>query len=84
MGFSNNMTLLVNKIEARLGLDMLDLPEKMTKDKWPDKIIIPDTLTTWSRYYPNEFRHHITQNISRKMDGIYWMKVHFRIALFLE
>ncbi len=66
MGFSNNMTLLVNKIEARLGLDMLDLPEKMTKDKWPDKIIIPDTLTTWSRYYPNEFRYHITPEHKQK------------------
>lgn len=60
MPFSNNMTLLINKIENRLGTDILTLPEKISKDKWPEKVIIPDTLVTWSRYYPNEFKYRVT------------------------
>ena len=47
--FANNMTLLVNKIENRLGTDMLNLPDNIKKETWPDKVIIPDTLVTWSR-----------------------------------
>lgn len=60
MPFANNMTLLLNKIENRLGTDMLTLPDHLTKDKWAEKVIIPDTLVTWSRYYPHEFRYQVT------------------------
>ena len=43
-GFSNNMTLLLNKIERRLGVSVLNLPDDLKKEKWADNIMIPDTL----------------------------------------
>lgn len=70
MGFANNMTYLLNKIENRLGTDMLDLPDKLKKEQWAENVIIPDTLKTWSRYFPYEFRYKITQDMKRK-DGWY-------------
>lgn len=60
MAFANNMTLLLNKIENRLGVDMLNLPDHLKKERWAEKVIIPDTLVTWSRYYPNEFKYRVT------------------------
>ena len=47
-GYSNNMTLLLNKIERRLGTQPLHLPEHLQKDKWGDVIIedyVPNELT---------------------------------------
>lgn len=66
MAFANNMTLLINKIENRLGTDMLNLPDNIKKESWPDKVIIPDTLVTWSRYFPYEFRYHIGPEMKKK------------------
>lgn len=66
MGFANNMTYLLTKIENRLGTDMLDLPEELRKEKWAEKVIIPDTLVTWSRYFPYEFRYRITPDMKMK------------------
>lgn len=66
MAFANNMTLLVNKIEDRLGTDMLNLPDKLQKKNWPDRVIIPQTLVTWSRYFPYEFRYHVTPDHKMK------------------
>lgn len=66
MPFANNMTLLLNKIENRLGTDVLDLPDHLKKEKWAEKVIIPDTLVTWSRYYPNEFKYHVDSNHKMK------------------
>lgn len=68
--FSNNMTRLLNKIENRLGLGAIDLPEHLKKDKWADKVIVEDTLRTWSRYYPYEFRYHISPE-TKQRDGWY-------------
>lgn len=59
MAFSNNMTDLINKIEIRLGTSPLTLPESLQKSKWPEKVIIPLTLVTWSRYFPNKIRYHV-------------------------
>lgn len=47
----NQMTLLLNKIERRLGTSILNLPEKLCKDNWAE-IIQQDTIPTFSRYYP--------------------------------
>ena len=66
MPFANNMTLLLNKIETRLGTSLLDLPEQLTKENWAEKVIIPDTIKTWSRYFPYEFRYTITPETKRK------------------
>jgi hypothetical protein len=52
MAFSNNMTNLLNKIENRLGVKMLNLPEKLNKNTWASEVIIPDTLVSFSRYFP--------------------------------
>ena len=38
MAYANNMTLLLNKIERRLGTKPLNLPEEIQKDKWADII----------------------------------------------
>ena len=37
---ANQMTLLLNKIERRLGLKVLTLPEGLTKDNWAEVIIL--------------------------------------------
>lgn len=66
MAFSNNMTLLLNKIESRLGVDVLELPDKIKKNMWPEKVIIPDTIVTWSRFYPNEFKYKVDSSHKMK------------------
>lgn len=53
---ANEMTDLVNKIERRLGTKPINLPTDIAKDKWADEVIIPDTLTTFSRYFPHMVR----------------------------
>lgn len=59
MAFANKMTALINKIEQRLGTAPLTLPEHLSKDKWPEKVIVPMTIETFSRYLPNRIRYHI-------------------------
>jgi hypothetical protein len=55
MTMANSMTLLLNKIERRLGTKQLNLPEYMSKDKWAEEVICNETLDTFSRYFPNKF-----------------------------
>lgn len=62
MALSNNMTKLLNKIERRLGTRGLNLPKELCKDKW-DQIIIEDTLTTFSRFFPNKIKYEV--NVAR-------------------
>lgn len=69
MGFSNNMTKLINKLERRLGTRPLNLPDHLKKDKWVE-VIEEDTIVTYSRYYPFEMKYHITPDTPRK-DGYY-------------
>lgn len=66
MAFSNNMTNLVNKIEQRLGTAALTLPDNLKKSNWPDKVIIPMTLVTWSRYFPHKIKYHIDGSHPKK------------------
>lgn len=65
MPITNNMTRLVNKIERRLGTAMLNLPENLSKSKWAD-IIKEDTLTTFSRYFPNKILYEVNVDTDRK------------------
>ena len=68
----NKMNLLLNKIERRLGTKPLMLPEDIAKDKWVDEVIIPDTLLTFSRYFPHMVRIKIDINDkNKKKDGYY-------------
>lgn len=71
-GYSNNMTRLLNKIESRLGLNMIPMPENYNKDHWADNIIIPDSLLTFSRYYPREIPYHVGPDNPCK-DGWYYI-----------
>lgn len=71
-GYSNNMSKLINKIEGRLGLRGIPMPEGYTKDDWASKIIIPDSLTTFSRYYPREIPYHVGPDNPKK-DGWYYI-----------
>lgn len=76
MAFSNNMTKLLNKIENRLGVKMLNLPDKLSKDKWAEEVIIADTLSTFSRYFPNQIEYQVTKNHPKK-DGWYYIDEDF-------
>lgn len=79
MAYSNNMTKLVKKIENRLGLRMLaPYLEKieMGKSVWAEEIIIPDTLTTFSRYFPNEVIYPVNRATPAK-DGWYFIDEEF-------
>lgn len=68
----NKMNLLLNKIERRLGTKPLMLPEDIAKDKWVEETIIPDTLLTFSRYFPHMVRIMIdTNDKSKKRDGYF-------------
>lgn len=62
MSSFNKMNLLLNKIERRLGTIPLKLPEEVSKDKWAETCIVPDSLITFSRYYP----HMVTITIDTK------------------
>lgn len=66
----NQMTLLLNKIERRLGLITLQLPDTINKDTW-HTIIEEDTIPTFSRYFP----HKITTIIDNKCekDGFFFI-----------
>ena len=44
---ANRMTKVLNKIERRLGLSMLPLPDKLSKDKWAE-IIEEDSINNSS------------------------------------
>lgn len=64
MAFANNMTNLIIKISNRLGTDVLQLPDNINKNKWAEKVIIPDTLVTFSRYLPREIKYVINPRVT--------------------
>lgn len=68
MGFSNNMTRLLNKIENRLPLRPIHLPEEISKDKW-GTIVETDTLVTFSRYLPRQFNYEVIPSQHPKKNG---------------
>jgi len=67
----NKMNLLLNKIERRLGTKPLMLPEDIAKDKWVDEVIIPDTLLTFSRYFPHMVRIRLDPRTNKKKGDYY-------------
>lgn len=71
MGFANNMTRLLDKIENRLGIKMLNLPEDIKKDKWASEVIENDTLVTFSRYFPRQFNYEVVPATHPKKNGWY-------------
>ena len=71
-GFSNNMTNVLNKIERKLGTKPLNLPDYLKKERWADEVIIPETLVTYSRYFPHQFIYHIDGNTKQK-NGYYYL-----------
>lgn len=70
MAYSNNMTKLINKIERRLGVRALNLPENLSKDNWAE-IIKEDTLDTFSRYFPHKIKMILNNSTCVKKDGYY-------------
>ena len=74
MAYSNDFTLLVNKIERRLGLIPLTphLPKEYNKETWVD-IIKEDSLVTFSRFYPHKIRYPVNSDTTIKKNGIYYL-----------
>jgi hypothetical protein len=75
MAMANDMSALLKKIARRLGLlPVLDsLPEDCKIDKWAN-VIMQDTLVTFSRYYPYEFKMPVNEETcnKRKENGVLW------------
>lgn len=68
---SNDMSRLLNKIQRRLGLAVLEprLPEFLQKDHWAE-VIKEDSLVTFSRYFPNKFRLIVNDDtVDKKIEG---------------
>lgn len=70
MGFSNNLSRLLDKIENRLGLKAIQLPEVINKDSWAN-IIETDTIVTFSRYFPNSFNYQVDPRTHPKKNGYF-------------
>lgn len=68
MGFSNNMTRLLNKLENRLPVKVLNLPDELKKDTWAS-VIENDTLVTFSRYMPRKFNYEVVPYMHPKKNG---------------
>lgn len=66
----NQMTKLLNKIERRLGMITLNLPDNIAKDKW-HTIIEEDTIPTFSRYFPYKITTVIDNTCAK--DGFYFI-----------
>lgn len=67
---SNQMTLLLNKIERRLGVSVLDLPETVGKPSW-HTVIEEDTIPTFSRYFPYSIPVIVDNNCEK--DGFFFI-----------
>ena len=65
----NRMEQLLNKIERRLGTKMLNLPQEIAKDSWAE-VIDEDTLSTFSRYFPNDILYFLDTK-KKKKNGWY-------------
>lgn len=76
MALANDMTDLLNKIEQRLGLILLTphLPKGMTKEDWAKRVIMEDSMVTFSRYFPYQFKMVINDQTcdKRKENNVMW------------
>lgn len=66
----NQMALLLNKIERRLGLSVLPLPDAIAKNTW-HTVIEEDTIPTFSRYFP--YKITVIIDNSCEKDGFYFI-----------
>lgn len=68
MSMSNDMTLLINKIERRLGLIPITphLPESLNKEAWA-QTIMEDTMVTFSRYFPRRVQFVVNEDTCHKV-----------------
>lgn len=66
----NKMSILLNKVERRIGTRRLNLPPELSKDVWANEVIWNDTLTTFSRFFPNEMTVIVDKSM-RMGDGWY-------------
>lgn len=73
-GYQNNMSILLTKIERRLGLVPLAkyLPKEFSKEVWAD-VIKMDSLDTFSRFYPRKISFKITNETAPKKNGWYYI-----------
>lgn len=67
----NKMSVLLDKIERRLGTKPLMLPAEICKDTWAKEIIEPDSIVTFSRFFPHEVRIKIDARPENKRDGYF-------------
>lgn len=69
----NKMNALLDKVERRLRTRPLILPEVIKKDKWVEGTIIPDTILTFSRFFPYKVTIKINtkDKTKRTKDGYY-------------
>lgn len=69
-GYSNNMSILLDKIKSNLGLIMLckHLPEEFGMDAWAE-IIKNHSIVTFSRYYPKKIPFFVTDDTAPEKDG---------------
>jgi hypothetical protein len=65
------MSTLLNKLERRLGVRQLKLPDYLAKDKWATEVIENETLDTFSRYFPNSMR--IQLDLSQRNKAGYYL-----------
>lgn len=63
------MTQVVDKIERRLGVRVLNLPKEICKDVWANEVIAKDTIPTFSRFFPYGVKVRVTKEY--KKDGYY-------------
>lgn len=68
---STAMTTLLNKIERRLGTQPLNLPDYLKKEKWAE-VILEDSLSTFSRYFPHKVLYIIDTANDISRDGKYY------------
>ena len=68
MAFANNMTLVLNFIEKKLGLIPLRdiLPAPYDKNSWAEEVIKPLSLVSFSTYYGQKIEYRIDQSTRRK------------------
>ena len=76
MALANDMTDLLDKIENRLGLIPLTphLPKGMQKEDWADRVIMKDSIVTFSRFFPYRFPLVINENTcdKKKERNVVW------------
>jgi len=67
---TDQMTILLNRIERRLGLSVMPLPDNLKKDEWAH-IIMEDTIPVFSQYFPYQITTVVTPE--PKKDGWFFI-----------